>query len=86
MLAPLRTFFRADVREDPRRCRVCGNLTLPRARRLAHTALVIVIGALSMYIVLDVVENGRLDASLYAYLRAQWHEHHRDTTARQAPR
>jgi hypothetical protein len=67
-----RTFFYGERREDPRRCRVCGNLTLPAATRITKSILVALIGALLMYIVLDVAHNGRLDASLAAYVHQQW--------------
>jgi hypothetical protein len=73
----MRTFFHPDRIEDPRRCRVCGHLTLTPARRVANWILIAVIGALLMYIVLDVAENGHLDASLYKYIRSQWTAEHR---------
>jgi hypothetical protein len=73
--SPFRTLYRPDAREDPRRCRVCGHLTLPPARRIVNKILLMVIGALLMYIALDVAENGRLDASLYHSIRAQWTYH-----------
>ena len=67
---PLRTLFRSDVREDPRRCRVCGHLTVRPARRVLNVILLIIIGALLMYITLDVAENGRIDASLSRYIQS----------------
>jgi hypothetical protein len=64
-------FLNPDVREpaDPRRCRVCGNLTLSPVRRAGVAALWAIIGALVFYIALDVYENGALDGSIYAALR-----------------
>jgi hypothetical protein len=50
---------------DPRRCRVCGHLTLTPTRRAGMILLWIVIGALLCYIGLDVFEDGKLDGSLY---------------------
>jgi hypothetical protein len=67
---PLRTLFRSDVREDPRRCRVCGHLTVRPARRVLNVILLIIIGALLMYITLDVAENGRIDASISRYIQS----------------
>ena len=67
-----RTLFKTDIREDPRRCRVCGNLTLPPARRITSWLVLVLIGVLVMYIALDVTENGRLDASLYEFVVRQW--------------
>ena len=64
-------FLNPDAREpvDPRRCRVCGNLTLSPARRAGRAALWMIIGALLLYIALDIYENGALDGSLYGALR-----------------
>ena len=64
-------FLNPDAREpvDPRRCRVCGNLTLSPVRRASRAALWVIIGALLFYIALDVYENGALDGSLYGALR-----------------
>jgi hypothetical protein len=65
------TFLNPDAQEpvDPRRCRVCGNLTLSPARRASRAALWALIGALLFYIAVDVLENGALDGSLYRALR-----------------
>jgi hypothetical protein len=41
---------------------------------MASRLLLVIIGALLMYIVLDVAENGRLDAGLYQYVQAAWHD------------
>jgi hypothetical protein len=64
-------FLNPDAREavDPRRCRVCGNLTLSPVRRAGRAVLWAVIGALLLYIALDIYENGALDGSLYTALR-----------------
>lgn len=64
-------FLNPDAREpvDPRRCRVCGNLTLSPVRRASRAGLWVIIGALLFYIALDVYENGALDGSLYSALR-----------------
>jgi hypothetical protein len=51
-------------------------LTLTPARRVAQWVFLALVGALLMYIVLDVAENGRLDASLYRYVRDQWQSRH----------
>ncbi len=64
-------FLNPDVREpvDPRRCRVCGNLTLSPQRRAGRAALWAIIGALLLYIALDIYMDGALDGSLYRTLR-----------------
>ena len=64
-------FLNPDAREpvDPRRCRVCGNLTLSPVRRASRAALWVIIGVLLFYIAFDVYENGALDGSLYRALR-----------------
>jgi hypothetical protein len=64
-------FLNPDVREpaDPRRCRVCGNLTLSPVRRAGRAVLWALIGALLFYIAVDVYENGALDGSIYRALR-----------------
>jgi hypothetical protein len=65
------TFLNPDAREpvDPRRCRVCGNLTLSPVHRASRAGLWAIIGALLLYIALDIYENGALDGSLYGALR-----------------
>jgi hypothetical protein len=64
-------FLNPDAREpvDPRRCRVCGHLTLSPIRRASRAGLWALIGALALYIALDVYEDGALDGSLYRALR-----------------
>ena len=60
----LRTFFRDDVSEDPRRCRVCGHYTKSSRTLVLIVLLAVVSATLVQYIVADVIENGRLDGSL----------------------
>jgi hypothetical protein len=62
------SFFEPAKREDPRRCRVCGHLTVTPARRTANWLLLMVIGALLCYIMIDIVEDGRLDGTLRGWL------------------
>ncbi len=62
------SFFEPNKREDPRRCRVCGHLTVTPARRTLTRLLMMVIGALLCYIALDIAEDGRLDGGLHAWL------------------
>jgi hypothetical protein len=64
-------FLNPDAREpvDPRRCRVCGHLTLSPARRAGRAGLWVIIGALLLYIALDIYQDGALDGSLYRVLR-----------------
>ena len=57
---------------DPRRCRVCGHRSVPPARRQVNRVLVMLLGILLAYIVLDVVSDGRLDGSLYRAIRAEF--------------
>lgn len=66
------TFLQPNRQEDPRRCRVCGNLSLTPTRRVANWLFIAIIGALLMYIVLDVAENGRLDASIAKHVVKEW--------------
>jgi hypothetical protein len=65
------TFLNPEARGtvDPRRCRVCGHLTLTPVRRASRALLWAIIGALSLYIALDVFENGALDGGVYRALR-----------------
>ena len=62
----MRTFFydQPDVHEDERRCRVCGHLSLTPVRRTIRTVLLIIIGMLMGYIVLDIAHDGMLDGSI----------------------
>jgi hypothetical protein len=62
------SFFEPNKREDPRRCRVCGHLTVTPVRRTLARVLMMVIGALVCYIALDIAEDGRLDGGLRAWL------------------
>jgi hypothetical protein len=64
------SFFEPNKREDPRRCRVCGHLTVTPVRRTLTRLLMMVIGALVCYVALDVAEDGRLDGGLHAWLTA----------------
>jgi hypothetical protein len=57
---------------DPRRCRVCGHRSVPPARRRLNLVLVMLLGVLIAYIVLDVASDGRLDGSLYRAIRAEF--------------
>jgi hypothetical protein len=77
-------FLNADAREpvDPRRCRVCGHLTLTPVRRAGQALLWLIIGALLLYITLDVFENGALDGGVYRALR---HDHARPGPQRVVP-
>lgn len=60
-----RTFFRDDVSEDPRRCRVCGHYTGSRAMHVLALVFGVLSSALALYIILDVIQNWRLDGDLY---------------------
>ncbi len=57
---------------DPRRCRVCGHRSVAPARRQVNRLLVMLLGVLIAYIVLDVASDGRLDGSLYRAIRAEF--------------
>jgi len=70
------TFLRRERQEDPRRCRVCGHLTVTPARRVGSWILIAIIGALLMYLTLDIAENGRLDASVARYVLKEWQARH----------
>ena len=63
----MRTLFRSesDYATDAAACRVCGHRTQPIIRRTLNLALVLVIGALLGYIALDIVEDGRVDGSIF---------------------
>jgi|RhiMetdeSRZDD1v2_1073273.scaffolds.fasta_scaffold1785743_2 hypothetical protein len=63
----MRTLFRSesDHASDAAACRVCGHRTQPIIRRTLNLALVLVIGALLGYIALDIVEDGRVDGSIF---------------------
>lgn len=65
------SFFEPDKRQDPRRCRVCGHLTVTPARRTATWLLLMVIGALVCYIAIDITQDGRLDGTLHGYISAE---------------
>ena len=60
------------VEDDPRRCRVCGHRSAPPARRHINRLLVMLLGLLIAYIVLDVASDGHLDGSLYHAIRAEF--------------
>jgi len=63
----MRTFFYTDRpdQEDERRCRVCGHLSLTPVRRTLNAVLLIVIGMLLAYILLDIAQDGTLDGSIF---------------------
>jgi len=63
----MRTFFYTDrsTQEDERRCRVCGHLTITPVRRTLNAVLLIVIGMLIAYILLDIAQDGTLDGSIF---------------------
>ena len=62
-------FLKPDTeKDDPRRCRVCGNYTISRPRRIATLVLAVLLGAALCYITLDIAENGRLDGSLFTLI------------------
>jgi len=57
--------------DDDRRCRVCGNLTLTPVRRTMNAVLLIVIGMLLAYILLDIAHDGTLDGSILRVIREE---------------
>ena len=63
----MRTLFRSerDLATDAAACRVCGHRTQPIIQRTMNLALVLVIGALLGYIALDIVQDGRIDGSIF---------------------
>jgi hypothetical protein len=61
-----------SAKRDPRRCRVCGHRSVAPARRQLNRLLVMLLGILIAYIVLDVATDGRLDGSLYRAIRAEF--------------
>lgn len=46
-------------------CRVCGHKTVPIIRRSVNVFLILLLGALLGWVVLDVLEDGRLDGSVF---------------------
>ena len=68
------TLFHPDRPADVNVCRVCGNRTIPRARQAVNALLLVLVGMLIAYIVLDVAHNGRLDGSLYDAIKESWRE------------
>ena len=56
---------------DANVCRVCGHRTIPPARRALNRLLLVLIGMLLAYIVLDVAHNGALDESLYRVIQRE---------------
>ncbi|HEV8617323.1 MAG TPA: hypothetical protein VGU22_17655 [Methylomirabilota bacterium] len=68
---PRISFLDPAKRADPLACRVCGHRTVPIVRRSVNGLLLLLLGALLCYITLDVLENGKLDGSLLAMIRAR---------------
>jgi len=60
-------------REDRQRCPVCGHRSLTPIRNSLNWLMALVLGAAPAYIVLDVVEDGRLDGSLWRAVTAHHH-------------
>jgi hypothetical protein len=48
---------------------VCGHRTVPIVRRSVNGLLLLLLGALLCYITLDILENGKLDGSLFMMIR-----------------
>jgi hypothetical protein len=69
----MRTFFyeRRVSPQDGRRCRVCGHLSLTPVRRTFNALLLVVIGMLFAYIVLDIAHDGTLDGSILGVIREE---------------
>jgi len=69
----MRTFFheRRAGHEDERRCRVSGHLSLTPARRTIDALLLVVIGMLLAYILLDIGHDGTLDGSILRVIREE---------------
>jgi len=63
------SFLDPAKRADPLACRVCGHRTVPIVRRSVNGLLLLVLGALLCYITLDILENGKLDGSLFMMIR-----------------
>jgi len=69
----MRTFFseRRAGSADERRCRVCGHLSLTPARRTFNALLLVIIGMLFAYILLDIAQDGTLDGSILRVIREE---------------
>ena len=68
---PRISFLDPRKRADPLACRVCGHRTVPIVRRSVNGVLLILLGVVLCYVVLDVAENGKLDGSLFTMIRAR---------------
>jgi hypothetical protein len=71
------TFLRGELTpeslpEDSRRCRVCGHITITPVRRTFNGALLVLVGMLLAYIVLDVAHGGRFDGSILKLIYEDW--------------
>ena len=62
-----RTLY-ANVAKNLDRCRLCGARAVPRARQIGDVLLWILVGMLLAYILFDILQDGKLDGSLYRML------------------
>jgi len=69
----MRTFFheRRASQEDDRRCRVRGHLSLTPVRRTMNALLLLIIGMLFAYILMDIAHDGTLDGSILRVIREE---------------